>query len=331
VEILGLLMVASILICAVFSIVSIGFSAGIFQHQTLVIDALRERLEELTGLTAEKYVKSLPVRVRVRARMSHDGPVQTIRNGIRMLRGRPLLLTNKRWIETLDALRTGPWLYMTEDRRQRLLEVALYCASLSIKRPPIGPVNAAAFNGQRQAEILFSQVRHRIRRAQSVDDLIVVYLEHRTMVRGKWFHSVTGGRRKILRAIATPQWIFWKRFLVYVGGAGGVGSIFSLCLMGLGYREGGIAGWLPVVGGGVGAFLCAVGIVKTIHRGPLPDGYRTAYRLFIKRQPLVGTGLMSGQIVLMMCASVLMVLLVMLALAVTTSFTLGLTLGVLAL
>jgi len=40
---------------------------------------------------------------------------------------------------------------------------------------------------------------------------------------------------------------------------------------------------------------------------------------------------MSGQIVLMMCASVLMVLLVMLALAVTTSFTLGLTLGVLAL
>jgi hypothetical protein len=295
----------------------------------MATDAFRQRLEEQTGLTVEKLLKSLPLRAKIGARLSHDRPVQALRNAIRLVRGKPLLLTNERWIGSLEALRTGPMLYVTDDLQQRLTAVALYCACLPTSRVPSGSLKATAFSGQRQAEYLFAPILEEIREAQTVDDLIALYLLHRATVRRKWFHATTGGHRKILKAKATPQWIFWKRILAYSGGGGGVGTLVSLCLTALGHDEFPITHSLPTIGAGIGLFLCAVGILKSLNRGRIPDEYRNGYRLFLKRQPLIGAGLISGQVVLSMVVGLTMVLLVFTLLAIALSFTVGLMSGLL--
>jgi hypothetical protein len=318
-----LFMLGSTWICVQYTIVSIGFSAGILQYQTMAIDAFRQRFQELTGLTVESYLKSLPVRTKLGARLSHDGPIQALRNAVRLVRGEPLLLTNERWIGILDALRTGPTFYITKDLHQRLTTVALYCACLPTNRVPSGSLRGAAFSGQRQAEFLVAPTLADIQAARTIDDLMRAYLLHRATARRKWFHAMTGGHRKILKAKATSQWIFWKRILAYSGGGGGVGTLVSLCFTALGHGQLPIALSLPTIGAGSGLFLAAVGIVKSLNRGRIPDEYRTPYRVFVKRQPLIGAGLVSGQVVLTMFAGLVVIVLVFTLLAFALSFTVG--------
>lgn len=316
-------MAGSTAIGLMYCVVSVGFSAGIFHYQTLAVDAFRDGFTEITGMTVEEYIDAMPRFRKFFSRIPiHDGPFRTIADGARVLAGRPLPLNNERRWKIFDVLQRGPSWRMTEDIENRLLTVALFCANLPINEPPPDAVKAKAFSGQRQAEILLSQTKIDIDNAQNAEELFIAYQSYRALVRRKWFHALTGGHRKILKARATPQVIFWKKILAYSGAGGGVGTLFYLISTALRNEVLRHVPW-PLIGGGCGLFLFAVGVIKSAHRGRLPDQERTQYRLFIQRQPLVATGLLSGQVVLAFFAGIAMLFLVLL----TLSFAQGLAVG----
>lgn len=316
----------SIFIGLTYSIVSVGFSAGIFQYQTLAVDAFRERFAEITGGTVEDYVKAIPRFRKFFSRISSDdGPIRGIGDGVRILIGRPVRLTNERRWEVFDALQHGPAWRITEDTERRLVAVALYCANLPITQPPPDSLKGKAFSGQRQAEFLVAQTKNDIDDAQSVEELFTVYQTYRALVRRKWFHALTGGHRKILKARATPQLIFWKKMFAYSGGGTGAGTLLFLYSAALRNDTLRHLSW-PTIGGGIGLFLFATGVVKSYNRGRMVDHDRTKFRLFAQKQPLVATGVMSGQVVLAFFAGIMMLVLLLLALYFFQGLVLGLSL-----
>jgi hypothetical protein len=319
-------MSGSIFIGLVYCIVSVGFSAGIFHYQTLAVDAFRERFAQITGVTVQEYLKAIPRFRKFFSRIPvDDGPIRGLGDGVRTLAGRPVPLTNERRWKIFNALQHGPAWRITEDTERRLLAVALYCANLPIKQPPPDTLKAKAFSGQRQAEFLVAQATVDIDDAQSVEELFIAYQGYRAVVRRKWFHALTGGHRKILKAKATPQVIFWKRILAYSGGGTGVGTLLFLCSVALRNDTLRHLPW-PIIGGGIGLFLFAAGVVKSYNRGRLADKDRTKYRLFVQKQPLVATGLMSGQLVMAFFGGIMTLFLVLLALYFFQGLALGLVL-----
>lgn len=321
-----LLMAGSIFIGLTYSVLAVGFSAGIFHYQTLVVDAFRDRFTEITGMTVEEYIDAMPRFRRFFSRLPvHDGPFRTIGDGTRVLAGRPLPLNNERFWKILNALQHGPAWRMTDDAEKRLLTVALFCANLPIKEPPPETVKAKAFSGRRQAELLVSQTKTDIDSAQSIEELFNAYQKYRALVRRKWFHALTGGHRKILKARATPQVIFWKRILLYAGTGGGVGTLLYLISTALQNETLRHVPW-PLIGGGVGLFLFATGVIKAASRGRLPDQERTKYRLFMQKQPLVATGLLSGQVVMGFFAGLMVLFLALLVINFAQGLALGLAL-----
>lgn len=320
-----LLMAGSLVIGLASCIVSIGFSAGVFQYQTLAIEVFRAKFAAITGSTVEEYIKTIPRFRRFFGRIpSGTGPSRDIGDGIRLLAGRPVSLTRERWWKTLDAIKDGPAWPMTEDAERRLQAIALHCANLPIKDGPPDDLKAKTFSGRRQAEILLARTKVDIDRAQTLDELFAAYLAHRAIVRRRWVHALTGGRRKLLKAKATPQVIFWKKILAYAGG--GATSLVVLCSVVLRSQNLQHIHW-SVIGGGIGLFLFSAGAIKAGSRGRLAGKDRTPYRVLMQRQPLVATGLMSGQVVVAVIASIMMLVLVLLALNFLAGFATGLSLG----
>ncbi|UVO13404.1 hypothetical protein NM962_04550 [Mycobacterium sp. SVM_VP21] len=322
-----LLMAGSIFIGLRHCVVSVGYSSGILHYQTLAVDTFRERFVEITGATVDEYVKAIP---RFRKLLSRiplaDGPFRTIGDGARTLSGRPVSLTNERRWKIVEALQDGPAYRMTEDTEKRLLTVALFCANLPIKEPPPDAVKAKVFSGQRQAELLLARTKVDISNAQSVEDLFVAYQCYRAVVRRKWFHALTGGHRKILKAKAAPQVVFWKKILAYSGTGSGVGTLLYLISTALRNENLRHVPW-PLIGGGVGVFLFATGVVKSAGRGHLTGQDRTQFRLFVQRQPLLATGLLSGQVVMGLFVGIMALFLVLLVMNFAQGLALGLALG----
>lgn len=293
----------------------------------MAVDAFRDEFSEITGMTVEEYIDAMPRFRKFFSRLPvHDGPFKTLGDGARTLAGRPLSLNNERCWKVFNALQHGPAWRMTEDTEKRLLTVALFCANLPIKEPPPDAVKTKAFSGRRQAELLVSQTQADIDSAQSIEELFIAYQSYRALVRRKWFHALTGGHRKILKARATPQVIFWKKMFTYSGTGGGVGALLYLISTALQNENLRHVPW-PVIGGGLGVFLFAAGVIKAASRGRLPDQERTKYRLFMQRQPLVATGLMSGQVVIGFFAGLMMLLLMLLIMNFAAGLALGLALS----